>query len=170
MLSQLAQEIFMTIVDKLRSLKLPTDTLVSLRYEASCDVIHVRDEYVEETVGETGIADTVAALVVDSGLTVQTEYGDGFLDTLRADGLLEDYERGDFAFTDYVAETLAESFYDTGLIEYETKQYDYKRGLCTVSSNVRVPLSELLENPASATYIGGWTTSVKTDNGVLTFD
>ena len=158
----------MTIVDKLRSLKLPTDTLVLLRYEASCDVIHVRDEYVEETVSETGIADTVATLVVDSGLTVQTEYGDGFLETLRADGLLEDYERGDFAFTDYVAEALTESFYDTGLIEYETKQYDYKRGFLTLEANVQTTVGNVMT--ADETLFTGWQTTVPTKIGNLTID
>jgi len=158
----------MSVVDKLRGLGLPEDTLVSLRYEDGCDVVHVRDDYVEATVADTGIASTLASLVVDSGYTVQTEYGDNFLDVMRSDDLLEDYDRGEFAFTEFVADRLAETFYDNALIEYETNQYDYKRGYCTVSANVQVPLSEVLNHPLGDLPLGGWTASVQTENGNLT--
>ena len=89
------------------------------------------------------------------------------MDTIRSEGYLDDYERGSYTFEDYVAETLAENFYDQEFIESSVEKYDYKRGFCTLQTTVTAPLANFLE---SRPYVGGWTVSVRTPNGTLTFD
>ena len=86
---------------------------------------------------------------------------------LRAEDYLEDYERGSYAFEDYIAETLSDNFYDTELIEYSTEKYDHKRGFCTLTAQVEVPYANLIEVDP---FISGWNVSVETENGTLSFD
>ena len=81
---------------------------------------------------------------------------------------LEDYERGSDSFAEYIAETLSENFYDVDLIEHSTEKYDHKRGFCTLTAEVNVPIGNLL---ATKPYISSeWVVSVQTPAGRLTLD
>ena len=52
-------------------------------------------------------------------------------------------------------------------IESSITKYDYKRGFCTLTAEVKIPVEDLImESP----YTGGWTVSVPTDNGTITLN
>ena len=68
---------------------------------------------------------------------------------------MEEYERGDFAFEQFIAETIRENPYEVDeFVEFNTEQYDHKRGNCTVSAEFTTTIANLKEGADSAT---GWT-------------
>ena len=90
------------------------------------------------------------------------------MDSLRDAELLDDYERGSECFSEYLAETINENFYDVDLIDYSTEKYDHKRGFCTLTADVQVELDNFI---SAAPYVGSsWTVSVRTPSGTLTLD
>ena len=63
---------------------------------------------------------------------------------------------------------MTENFYDQEFIESTVQSYDYKRGFCTLETNVQTTVGNLLETrPFNADT---WTISVQTPHGTLTFD
>ena len=52
-------------------------------------------------------------------------------------------------------------------IEYSTEKYDHKRGFTTLTAEVEIPYENFIKVKP---FISGWTVSVETDNGILTFD
>jgi hypothetical protein len=62
---------------------------------------------------------------------------------------------------------IRESHWDYEWVEASTERYDHKRGFCTVSAKVEVPVQQLIENESAAT---GWKVSVQTENGTLCVD
>ena len=98
---------------------------------------------------------------------VSSRWSGDIIQSLRTDGHLEDYERGSFTFEDYLTEYLTENFYDQDFIEASTEKYDHKRGFCTLSTEVQVTAKNIL---LASPFLSGWTASVSTDNGTLTFD
>ena len=52
-------------------------------------------------------------------------------------------------------------------IESSITKYDYKRGFCTLTAEVKIPVEDLImESP----FIGHWTVSVPTENGTITLN
>jgi hypothetical protein len=89
------------------------------------------------------------------------------LEHLRNENYLEDYERGSYEFEEFLAQTITDNFYDIDFIECSTEKYDHKRGFTTLTAEVQVPAGNLIEQ---SPFIMGWTASVETENGTLTFD
>ena len=105
-------------------------------------------------------------MISQSKLDARNPWNGNILEHLRNEDYLEDYSRNG-EFQEYLAETLTENFYDTELIEYSTEKYDHKRGFTTLTAKVEVPFSNFVEvNP----FVSGWTVSVETENGTLSFD
>ena len=122
---------------------------------------------IETAIAETDVVSTFAELIAIPGLNVSTRWNGNVLQSLRDDGYLDDYERGSFAFEEYIADTLAENFYDQEFIEYSTEKYDHKRGFCTLSAEVQIPAGDIItESP----YLSNWEVSVQTIDGVLTLN
>ena len=155
----------MTIVQKLKNLNLPTDSTVTFSYSEGTDVFVHNETEVETALSGTDVVAAVAELVATPKLIVSTRYGGNVLESLREEGLLEDYERGSYSFSDYLAETIEENFYDQEIIEYSIQKYDYKRGFCTLSTSLTATLSDLID---ASPYLGGWDVSVSTEAGTLT--
>ena len=157
----------MSVVKRLQSLKLPDDALVTLTYAEGTDVFVHNETEVDDAMSETSVINEFATLIAQSKLDARNRWSGNILQHLREELYLEDYERGSFAFEEYLAETLSENFYDVDLIEYSTEKYDHKRGFTTLTAQVEVPLANFVEvNP----FVTGWTVSVDTDNGTLSFD
>jgi len=157
----------MSVIDKLRNMNLDHDTEVSLSLAEGTDVFgHIKTE-VETPLQETEVVNTFSELIATPGLTVTTQYGTNVIESLRDDGLLDDYDRGSFSFAEYLTETINDNFYDLDLIEYSTEKYDHKRGFCTLSADVRVSVKELFD---ISPYLDGWDVSVRTENGTLKID
>ena len=157
-----------TIIDTINNLNVTDDTIVTLKYEDSHDGWHSTGELESEAVRETCTADMVAELITDKTLQVKTSFGDELaLDALRGTDLLEEYERGDFAFEQFIAETIRENPYDADeFVEFSTEQYDHKRGRCTVSAEFTTTVANLKKSPDS---VSGWQVSVETNGGNFTF-
>lgn len=158
----------MSITKKLQSLNLEPEAVVTLTYSDGVDVFVHNETDIDTAIAETDVINTLAELVATPGLkNVTTRWGDTtILESLREEDLLEDYERdGDFA--SYLTETLTENFYDIEFVESSTERYDHKRGFCTLTAEVQVPVSEIFKTEPS---LYGWEVSVETDVGTLTLE
>ena len=153
-----------TIFDKLKNLELPENTVVSLSLSEGTDVFVHNETEVETALSETDVVSTFSDLVATPGLNAKTRYGTNIIEALRDEGLLDDYERGTFTFAEYISDAITDNFYDVDLIDYSTEKYDHKRGFCTLTADVVVPLSTLLE---TRPFLGSWEVSVPTENGTL---
>ena len=152
----------MNLYKKIQALGLDENTKVQLSYEDGCGVHHYTDSYIEEALGETGIAHTLAEVITDGPLYT---VGNGILDEMRDEGLLDEYERGDWNFTDFVADVIAENHWDYDWFEHSTERYDHKRGHTTFSLEFEVRASDLKDHPH---VFSGWTAQVETKHGLLT--
>ena len=172
-------------VNRLRELGVEDDSCVTLSYSEGCEVWHINESHVQESVYETETAALVAGLLA-SGVPVYSAWGDvsegnDILNDMRAQDVLEDYERGDECFEEYLTEKLQETIYDGEFsIEYSTTQYDYKRGRCEISTEVRVRAGDLYAAEAATegrfeyfspdSFVSGFNVSVETRNGTLTLN
>jgi len=158
-----------TIIDTINNLNVTDDTIVTLKYEDSHDGWHSTGELESEAVRETCTADMVAELITDKTLQVRTSFGDELaLNALRDTDLLEEYDRGDFAFEQFIAETIRENPWEAdGFVEFSTEQYDHKRGNCTVSAEFTTTVANLRQGVDSAT---GWTASFDHSGGTFSFE
>ena len=166
-------------VNTLRELNVNENDYITLSYSEGADVWHINESHVEETVGETETAGMLAGLLA-SGVPVYSNWGDpeksaDILSEMRANDALDDYDREGW-FTDYLTEVLATTIYENEYsLEYSTQQYDYKRGLCEISTTVRMRAGDLynLENNSVSTVrvdsiVSGFEASVETTKGTLT--
>jgi hypothetical protein len=145
------------------------DTIVTLTYEDRHEGWHSSGDLEENAVRETSTADMVAELILDKQLAVTTNYGDeNALEAMRNTDFLDEYERGEYAFEQFIAETIRENPFDLDeFVEFTTEQYDHKRGVCTVSSTLKTTLGQLKQSPGSAS---GWTASVDHNGGTFSVD
>ena len=150
--------------DKLREMNLDGSSKVVLSTEGGAEVFHYTGEdYEGETVAETGIATDLANLVTSAHLA-----NNSIIEELRDEGYLDDYERGSYEFEDYVASTIAENWYELGLLEVDTKHYDHKRGYTNVRAELKITLNELLSADKESPYLfSGWDVEVETPMGTL---
>ena len=157
----------MSVANKLKSMNLPEDAVVTLTYEEGTDVFVHNETEIDDAMSNTSVISEFAALIAQSKLDARNRWSGNVLEHLRAENYLDDYERGSYNFEEYLAETLSENFYDTELIDYSTEKYDHKRGFTTLTAQVEVPVSNFIEvNP----ILFGWKVAVETEDGTLTFD
>ena len=117
---------------------------------------------------DRNVVEQFAELITTPGLTVTTPFGTNIIQELRNGGFLDEYERGSFSFSEFIGETIRENFYDFDFIDSSIEKYDYKRGFCTLSAEVQVPLQNLLTVKPDLT---GWSVAVKGANGAtVTFE
>ena len=157
----------MSVVKRLQTLKLPEDAMVTLTREEGTDVFVHNETEVEDAMNQTSVIHDFASLIANTKLDARNQWSGNIIQHLRDNDFLDEYQRGTYEFEDFLAETLTENFYDTDLIEYSTEKYDHKRGFCTLTARVNIPLANFVEvNP----FVSGWQISVQTDDGTLTFD
>ena len=153
-----------TIIDTINNLDVTDETIVTLRYEDRHEGWHSTGDLEENAVRETSTADMVAGLITDTKLAVRTSFGDtDALDVMREGDFLDSYDRGDFAFEQFIAETIRENPYELeDFVEFSTEQYDHKRGCCTVSAEFKTTIGNLKDNIDAAS---GWNMTVSTNGG-----
>ena len=153
-----------TIIDTINNLDVTDETIVTLRYEDRHEGWHSTGDLEENAVRETSTADMVAELITDTNLAVRTTFGETTaIQAMREADFLNDYERGAYAFEQYIAETIRENPYDFDeFVEFSTEQYDHKRGCCTVSAEFKTTVRNLKNNIDAAS---GWSMSVETNGG-----
>ena len=172
-------------VNRLRKLEISEDSFVTLSYTEGNDVWHINEDYVTDSVHETATASMLGSLLA-SGIPVYGGWGtpsvgSDILNEMRANGELDDYERGEEYFEDYITERLVETIYDGEYsLEYSTEQYDYKRGRCDISTEVQVCAGDLFKADSANNgrfeffdadnFVSGFEVSVETPNGTLTLN
>ena len=157
----------MSFVKKLKSLDLPEDAVATLTYEDGCDVMHYNETHIDTAISETSVIEEFASIISNSRLKAANRWTGEVLSHMRDEGYLDEYERGSFAFEEFIAEAISDNFYDLDLIEHSTERYDHKRGFTTLTAEVQVPVKNLIEE---SPLISGWTVSVETDSGKLSFE
>ena len=158
-------------INQLKKLEMSEDSFVTLSFTEGNDVWHINDGYVADSVAETATASMLAGLLA-SGVPVYSTYGEpseggDILNEMRANNELDDYERGDEAFTDFVSEVIESEHWNFGWIEHSTEKHDHKRGFTSLSAEFDIPLADLKNDPMP---LIGWKASVQTPNGYLTVD
>ena len=154
----------MSLYKKIRSLGVADDAKVNFSYEDGCDVFHFNETHIETAMSETNFAYTLAEAITEG---VLYRNGNEILEEMRTEGLLDDYERGDEAFTDFVAEVIEENHWNYGWIDHSTEKYDHKRGYTSLSAEFDIPVEQLRREVHP---LSGWTVSVQTPNGYLTVE
>ena len=172
-------------VNRLQEMEVSEDSYITLSYTEGNDVWHINDGYVADSVAETATAGMLAGLLA-SGVPVYGGWGEpsegaDILNEMRGNGALDDYERGEEYFEDYITECLVETIYDGEYsLDYSTEQYDYKRGRCDISTEVQVRVGDIYAADASNSgrfayfsadsFVSGFNVSLETDNGTLTLN
>tara|TARA_R110000824_G_C15034726_1_gene659757 strand:+ start:266 stop:739 length:474 start_codon:yes stop_codon:yes gene_type:complete len=154
----------MSRFDKLRQMNFDGSSKVVVSTEDGAEIIHYTGEdYEGDTIRQSGIATNLANLVTSKHLVNNLA-----IEELRNDGFLDDYERGSHEFESYVATTIAENWYELGLLEVDTKHYDHKRGYTNVKAELKTTLGELLRADTENPYLfSGWDVEVETPMGTL---
>jgi len=146
---------------QLKKLDLPTNSNVTLTYTTGQGVVHYTDiDHEGETVVETGIATKVAGLVTNRALA-----NNNLITELRKWDLLEDYERGEGRFQEYVAEAIVNNWRGYSLLDVTTEIYDHKRGFSTVTAEVNTTMDEVLKLDES--NLTDWVVKVQLGTGTL---
>ena len=156
----------MSIYETLTSMNLPGDTVVNLSYSEGTDVFVHNETEVETALEQTSVVSSFSELIATPGLFVTTQYGGDVMESLREEGLLEEYDREGW-FAEYLSETISNNFYDIDLIDCSTEKYDHKRGFTTLSAEVQCTLENMLD---SRPTLLGWDVTIRTAAGSLTLD
>ena len=156
----------MSIYETLTSMNLPGDTVVNLSYSEGTDVFVHNETEVETALEQTSVVNSFSELIATPGFFVTTQYGGNVMESLREEGLLEEYDREGW-FAEYLSETISNNFYDIDLIDCSTEKYDHKRGFTTLSAEVQCTLENMLETRPT---LYGWDVTIRTAAGSLTLD
>ena len=157
----------MSFTEKLKSLRTAPNAKATLTYSEGTDVFLMNEDEVDTALSNTNVVEQFAELITTPGLTVTTPFGTNIIQELRNGGFLDEYERGSFSFSEFIGETIRENFYDFDFIDSSIEKYDYKRGFCTLTAEVKIPVEDLImESP----FVGSWTVSVPTENGTITLN
>ena len=157
----------MSFTEKLKSLGVTDSTMATLTYSEGTDVFLMNEDEVDTALSDTDVVRQFAELIATPKLTVTTSFGTNIIDSLRDGGFLDDYERGCYGFSDYISKAIRQNFYDLDFIESSIEKYDHKRGFCTLSAKVKIPVEDLI---MKSPYVGDWTVSVPTENGTITLN
>jgi len=157
------------IIKKLKELGAEETDFVTLSYAAGTDVWHINESHVGETVAETDTASMLAGLL--AAPVPVYNYGSAILEEMRFNGALEAYDHEGW-FEEYLTEVLTTTIYDGEYgLDYSTKQYDYKRGFCTISTKVQIQVSDVYALGESAdSCVAGFDVIVDTKAGRLTLN
>ena len=158
------------IISTLRGLQVEEDDYVYLNYQDSASVWHVSDDYIENALCETSTAARLAGLLATPGIDVLSRYDESILETMREEGLLEEYDREDW-FEEYLTTKIQEEAYQYDLLTISTERHDHKRGTCEISANVKVLARELFALGATAnSFVSGFDVVIQSAAGTLTLN
>jgi len=154
----------LSIYDTLRKLNLGDSAIATLIYSEGTSVFVHNETEIEAVLAGTSVVEAFSELIATPGLQASDQWGNSVLEQFRDNDLLDEYERGDYMFAEFLNEIIRENFYDLELIEHSTEKYDYKRGFCTLTATVEIPVNNLLK---AVPLLNGWQVSINTDMGHL---
>ena len=150
----------MSRIQKLKVANVKENTIIRLKYSAGNNVIHCDDDFESRVIEETFIANHLSEMAINPALG-----NNHVLQEMRAEGLLEDYERGSDEFEEYVAEVISENWRDYDWIDTSTERYDYKRGYTEVTAVLETKAKNIYE--MADFELAGWDIEVDHPLGVL---
>lgn len=150
----------MSRIQKLKIANIKDDTKIRLKFSDGRGVIHCHDDFEDEVVGDSSIIHYLSEMVVNPGLS-----NNDILAEMRQDGLLSTYERGAFAFEDFIAEVISENWRQYDWIVTTTEIHDHKRGYTEVSAVLETTAKNILK--MSDFELEGWEIEVDHPLGVL---
>jgi len=150
----------MSRIQKLKVANVKENTIIRLKYSAGNNVIHCVDDFESRVIEETSIANHLSEMAINPALG-----NNHVLQEMRAEGLLEDYERGSDEFEEYVAEVISENWRDYDWIDTSTERYDYKRGYTEVTAVLETKAKNIYE--MADFELAGWDIEVDHPLGVL---
>ena len=151
-------------------LKVDADTEVKLVISEGTDVVHYNDTADETAMEETTILESLVD-AARSGI----KFEEDLIQAMRDFDMFEDYDRGDYDFENHCIEKIKENPYDfDDFLEFNTEQYDHKRGFTTLTATLTTTVSEL-RNAAEGNFssLQGWKAqfeSPQASNGVIIID
>jgi hypothetical protein len=158
------------IVNTLRQLNVADEDYVYLNYEESAEVWHISEDYIESALAETDTAAILASALATPGIRVFSRYDEEILATMRDEGLLDEYDRGNW-FEEYLTEKIQEEAYQYNLLTISTERHDHKRGKCGVASNIKVRAGDLYSLGSRADFfVRAFDIVVQTPTGTLTLN
>ena len=152
----------MSLQNKLREAGLNDNDKIALTYSTGADIIHAYDNYMDDVLEQTGFAESVAAVITNSGFT------NNAIAEIRQGDFLEDYPRDFSGFEEFVSRAIGDNMYEFNFIDQTIEQYDYKRGFLILKATVESTVGSVMAAPE--TLFAGWSTSVPTKIGELTID
>jgi hypothetical protein len=161
------------IVKKLKELGAEETDFVTLKYSDGADVWHINESYVLETARDVATAAKLGALLASKipvyDTTGTPSRGSDVLSEMRYSGVLDEYDHEGW-FAQYLTEQLVDTIYDQEYsLDYTTERYDYKRGFCNISTEVRVSVADLYRlGPKADSVVAGFEVSVGVASGTLT--
>jgi len=159
-----------SIIETLQELNVSDEDFVYLNYTDTASVWHIADDHIETALAETNTAEMLARLLAcPAKVTVLSRYDEDILSYMRAEGMLEDYDR-EGGFEEYLTEKIQEEAYQYDLLTISTERHDHKRGTCEVASNVKVLAGELYQmgDRLADAFVSAFDVVVQTQNGTLT--
>jgi len=157
-----------SIIETLQGLNVSSEDYVYLNYEDSASVWHISDDYVETALAETDTASMLGTALATPGVTVLSRYEEDILNTMRDEGMLEDYDR-EGGFEEYLTEKIQEEAYQHDLLTISTERHDHKRGTCEIAANIKVLAGDLYDlGSAADSFVAGFDIVVQTTAGTLT--
>ena len=155
----------MSFIEKLQSMRLESNAIATLTYSEGADVFLMNEDEVETALSETNVVQKFSDLITTPGINATTPFGTSIIEELRHNDYLLDYERGSFSFSEYISETIRDNFYELDFIDKSIKKYDYKRGFCTLTAEIQIPVIKLINQKP---HIDAWTITVPTKFGTVT--
>jgi len=150
----------MSKIQKLKDANLSTNTKVTLTYQDGDSVVHCHDDYEDTALMKTNIASYLSEMAINPSLG-----NNHVIQEMRANGLLEEYNRGDDDFESFVSDVVHENWREYDWIETSTEIYDHKRGFTTVSACLETTLGAVTE--LADFELAGWNIQVDTPLGSL---
>ena len=152
------------LYENLKNLNLNDDAIADLEFSEGCDVYVCNDDEVVTALERTDVIAMLSEFIATPKIRASTKYGGNVLQQLRDKDLLEEYSIRDGTFSEFLTKVITENFFELELVDSHIESYDYKRGFCTLSTNLQVPVSRLLDVRPE---LSGWEVSVKTSGGTL---
>ena len=157
------------LINMLEKMEVDENTEVTLTYKDSVDVFHYTGDAEETAVTETDTVERLVDVIVGTGIS----FHQNLVEDARDQEHLEDYERGSYSFAEHIQEKICENFYDYyDYIDFETHQYDHKRGRTTVRATLSAAARSLIEHRETGELnsLIGWSAEFYTSNGNITVD
>ena len=157
----------MTIFDKLCDLRVPDQTIVTLKCEDNWPIVPSVSNFRQGALCKSSLPMKVAKLITQKPLSVLTATHEPILEYFRVQGLLKNYIRGSKDYENYVAQILCTN--GVNIIDSHAEIWDRRRGSINFSATLKITIGDFrkMKRDKSSVDLSGWMVEVKTKDGSL---